>query len=230
MPNNRVAPVTDVGLSPLLFCHEITGTADGTPLACPQCTGANLHLDTVHFATPTTEHYTPTVGLSIDPDTGASSPTTRPARCTPDRTAARCWPPATTSRHCQRRLPPSPASPRSGCAQPSTQPLRGPSEKVLHLLRFRAPYSALRPCVATRAVYRDTCPDGIGASRVTRARSVSTSGVHLLADLAGQLENSRADRSAWTWARRLTSRSDPAHASVATSTKRAAARSSRVSG
>jgi len=36
----------------------------------PQCTGPNLHLDTVHFATPTDEHHTPTVGLSIAPDTG----------------------------------------------------------------------------------------------------------------------------------------------------------------
>jgi hypothetical protein len=45
--------------------------ADGAPLACPQRTGATLHLDTVHFATPTNEHYIPTVGLSIAPDTGA---------------------------------------------------------------------------------------------------------------------------------------------------------------
>jgi len=70
-PNNRLTPATDAGLGPFLLCNEITVAADGAPLACPQCTGANLHLDAVHFATPTDEHYTPTVGLSIDPDTGA---------------------------------------------------------------------------------------------------------------------------------------------------------------
>ena len=70
MPNNRRTPATDAGLAPFLFCNEITVAADGAPLACPQCTGANLHLDAVHFATLTDEHYTPTVG-SIDPDTGA---------------------------------------------------------------------------------------------------------------------------------------------------------------
>jgi hypothetical protein len=62
MPNNRLTPAADTGLTPLLFCNEITVAADAAPLACPQCTGANLHLDTVHFATPTDEHYTPAVG------------------------------------------------------------------------------------------------------------------------------------------------------------------------
>lgn|SRR5574341_1268327 len=70
MPNNRLTPAIDAGLTPLLFCNEITVAAAAAPLACPQCTGANLHHDTVHFATPANEHHTPTVGLSIDPDTG----------------------------------------------------------------------------------------------------------------------------------------------------------------
>jgi hypothetical protein len=71
MPNNRLSPATATGLTPLLFCNEITVAADAAPLACPQCTGANLHLDTVHFATPTNDPYRPAVGLSINPDTGA---------------------------------------------------------------------------------------------------------------------------------------------------------------
>jgi len=71
LPRTRLAPATGAGLSPFLFCNEITVAADGAPLACPQCAGANLHLDTVHFATPSDEHCTPTVGVSIDPDTGA---------------------------------------------------------------------------------------------------------------------------------------------------------------
>lgn len=66
-PNNRVAPATDTGLTPFLFCNEITVVADGAPLACPQCTGPHLHLDTIHFATPTNEHYNPAVGLASIP-------------------------------------------------------------------------------------------------------------------------------------------------------------------
>ena len=69
MPNNRRTPATDAGLAPFLFCNEITVAADGAPLACPQCAGPNPHLDAIHFATPTDEHYTPTVGLTIDLDT-----------------------------------------------------------------------------------------------------------------------------------------------------------------
>jgi hypothetical protein len=69
MPNNRRAPATDIGLTPLLFCNEITIAADAAPLACPQCAGPNLHLDKIRFAAPTDEHYTPTLGLGIDPDT-----------------------------------------------------------------------------------------------------------------------------------------------------------------
>jgi hypothetical protein len=56
MPNSRLAPATDGSLTPLLSCNEITVAADAAPLACPQCTGANLYLDTVHLATPAAEH------------------------------------------------------------------------------------------------------------------------------------------------------------------------------
>ena len=72
LPRTRLAPATGAGLSPFLFCNEITVAADGASLVCPQCADANLHLDAVHFAIPSDEHYTPTVGLSIDPDTGGS--------------------------------------------------------------------------------------------------------------------------------------------------------------
>jgi len=33
--------------------------------------GANLHLSLVFFAVPTQDHYTPTIAVTIDPDTGA---------------------------------------------------------------------------------------------------------------------------------------------------------------
>jgi hypothetical protein len=68
--NSAPTPATNDSLVPLLFWNPITSSATGAPMACPQCTGANLHLDTIHFATPTSEHYTPGIGVSIDVDTG----------------------------------------------------------------------------------------------------------------------------------------------------------------
>ena len=35
-------------------------------MACPQCAGANLHLGTIHFASPVEDQYDPAVGVSID--------------------------------------------------------------------------------------------------------------------------------------------------------------------
>lgn len=74
MPNDRLTAISDDGLVPFLFWNEITTSATGAALACPQCACANLHLDTIHFATPTDGHYTPTIGLSINPVTGAIIP------------------------------------------------------------------------------------------------------------------------------------------------------------
>jgi hypothetical protein len=71
-PITRPNAAPDAELTPLLFWNEITAGGGGAPLACPQCAGANLHLDTIYFATPTEDHYTPTVGLRIHPDTGAA--------------------------------------------------------------------------------------------------------------------------------------------------------------
>lgn len=61
----------DTVTTPFLLWNELNACADGAALACPQCAGANLHLDTIDFATPTDGHYTPAVGVSIDPTTGA---------------------------------------------------------------------------------------------------------------------------------------------------------------
>ena len=63
---DRVVPVVDSGMSPVLFWDESHPSAHGAALACPQCGGANLHLDEIHFAAPTEDHYAPTVGVSID--------------------------------------------------------------------------------------------------------------------------------------------------------------------
>lgn len=71
IPTERFTAATDESVTPFLFWDEINVCAGGAALACPQCAGPNLHLDTVHFATPTDDHYTPTVGASIDPDTSA---------------------------------------------------------------------------------------------------------------------------------------------------------------
>jgi hypothetical protein len=65
----RIVPVVDSGLSPVLWWDESYLSADGAALACPQCGGANLHLDEIHFAAPTGDDYAPTVGLSIDATT-----------------------------------------------------------------------------------------------------------------------------------------------------------------
>jgi hypothetical protein len=69
----RTHPAHDEGLTPFLFWNEIITGGGGAPLACPQCAGANLHLDTIQFAVPTEDHYTPTVGLTIDPDNGTTT-------------------------------------------------------------------------------------------------------------------------------------------------------------
>ena len=70
MPLDRLRPTTGADLTPLLFWNDNTPCAGGAALACPQCAGANLHLDTIHFAVPTDDHYTPTVGVSISPHNG----------------------------------------------------------------------------------------------------------------------------------------------------------------
>ncbi len=67
----RERPTVDSTTTPFLFWNETTVSRDAAALACPQCGGANLHLNAVHFAVPTRDHYTPTAGLSIDADTGA---------------------------------------------------------------------------------------------------------------------------------------------------------------
>jgi hypothetical protein len=59
-------PQQRVGLSPVLLRDESLPSADGAALACPQCTGTNLHLDTIRYATPAEGHYTPIIGVSID--------------------------------------------------------------------------------------------------------------------------------------------------------------------
>jgi hypothetical protein len=64
-------PATCEGLAPFLFWNENTPSSSGAPLACPQCAGANLHLAVIHFAVPTQDHYTPTIAVTIDSDTGA---------------------------------------------------------------------------------------------------------------------------------------------------------------
>jgi hypothetical protein len=98
LPHTRLASAVGAGLSPFLFCNEIAVAADGAPLACPECAGPNLHLDTVHFATPTDEHYTPTLSLRIDPDTGSVLADDQAACYTPGRTVVRCWPSAIGAR------------------------------------------------------------------------------------------------------------------------------------
>lgn len=64
-------PATGEGLAPFLYWNENTISSSGAPLACPQCASANLHLAAIHFAVPTQSHYTPTIAVTIDPDTGA---------------------------------------------------------------------------------------------------------------------------------------------------------------
>jgi len=71
--NNRLTATHDEGHVPFLFRTEPVVSATGAALACPQCAGANLHLDAVQFAAPTNTHYTPTLGVSIDPDTGVTA-------------------------------------------------------------------------------------------------------------------------------------------------------------
>ncbi len=70
IPTERFQAATDDTVTPFLFWSELAVCAGGAALACPQCAAANLHLDTVCFATPAEDHYTPTVGVSIAPDTG----------------------------------------------------------------------------------------------------------------------------------------------------------------
>ena len=71
IPTERFTAATDDSVTPFLFWNELNVCAGGAALACPQCAGPNLHLDTIFFATPTDDYYTPTVGASIDPNTGA---------------------------------------------------------------------------------------------------------------------------------------------------------------
>jgi hypothetical protein len=69
----REYPAIDSTTTPFLLWTETTVSADGAALACPQCAGPNLHLDTVQLAVPADNaNYAPTVGLSINPDTGAA--------------------------------------------------------------------------------------------------------------------------------------------------------------
>jgi hypothetical protein len=67
----RVHPAMDAATTPFLLWNETTTSADAAGLACPQCAGPNLHFDAIHLAIPIDDHYTPAVGLSINPDTGA---------------------------------------------------------------------------------------------------------------------------------------------------------------
>jgi hypothetical protein len=71
MPTSRLLPAVDVGLTPMLFWNETNVSSNGAALACPQCASPNLHLDAIHFAVPTEDHYTPTAAVSITPHTGA---------------------------------------------------------------------------------------------------------------------------------------------------------------
>jgi hypothetical protein len=71
LSNGMTIPAAGDDLIPVLFWNPITSSATGAPMACPQCAGPHLHLDTVHFAIPTDEHYTPGIGVSINTDTGA---------------------------------------------------------------------------------------------------------------------------------------------------------------
>ena len=64
-------PASCEGLAPFLLWNENTPSSSGAPLACPQCAGANLHLSLIVFAVPTQDHYTPTIAVTIDADTGA---------------------------------------------------------------------------------------------------------------------------------------------------------------
>jgi hypothetical protein len=66
----RQRPHSNTTTTPFLLWNETTVSRDGAALACPQCANANLHIDAVHFAVPTRDHYTPTVGLSIDAHPG----------------------------------------------------------------------------------------------------------------------------------------------------------------
>ncbi len=71
-PTERLTAAThNTVTTPFLFWNELNVCAGGAALACPQCAGPSLHLDTIDFATPTDGHYTPAVGVSIDPITGA---------------------------------------------------------------------------------------------------------------------------------------------------------------
>ena len=70
IPTERCTPAVDDSVTPFLLWNELDVCAGGAALACPQCAGPNLHLDAIHFAAPTDNHYTPTVGASIDPTTG----------------------------------------------------------------------------------------------------------------------------------------------------------------
>jgi hypothetical protein len=70
MTSFREYPHAGAATAPFLLWNETVASRDGAALACPQCGGANLHLDTVHFAVPTRDHYTPTVGISIEAHNG----------------------------------------------------------------------------------------------------------------------------------------------------------------
>ncbi len=70
IPTERFRAATDDTVTPFLFWSDVIPCLGGAALACPQCAAANLHLDTIHFAVPTEDHYTPTVGVSISSHTG----------------------------------------------------------------------------------------------------------------------------------------------------------------
>ena len=69
--NDIILAVQSENLAPFVFWNPAVTGGGGAPLACPQRTGPNLHLHSVSFATPAgDDHYTPTIGLDIDPATG----------------------------------------------------------------------------------------------------------------------------------------------------------------
>lgn len=70
-PHPLKVAATDGPVQPFLFWNGMAIGGGGMALACPQCAGANLHLDAIHLATPAADDYSPAIGITIDPDSGA---------------------------------------------------------------------------------------------------------------------------------------------------------------
>lgn len=70
-PHQIKTAATDGPVQPFLFWNEMAIGPGGMALACPRCAGQNLHLDAVHIATPAADDYTPRIGITINPDSGA---------------------------------------------------------------------------------------------------------------------------------------------------------------